>query len=142
MNANRSYSRLTRGTWRSRNTSAKYCGCSLLNSYKRHATARTSSSGSSLGVPVSWRCADLAEAFLGEREEDLVLRREVAVDRAGAVFDLGGDVADGDLGVAVGDEELERGVEDGATRGLTRVLLAFFCCLTVPVGFRGLNSVQ
>ncbi len=78
--------------------------------------------------------ANLAEAFFGEREEDLVLRREVAVDRRRAVFDLGGDVADGDLGVPVGDEELERGIEDGAPRALTRVLLTFFsahlsCCL-------------
>ena len=32
MKAKRSYSRLTRGTRGSRNTSAKYCGCSLLNS--------------------------------------------------------------------------------------------------------------
>ena len=60
------------------------------------------------------------------REEDLVLRREVAVDRAGTVFDLRGDVADGDLGVAVGDEQLERGIEDRTPRDLTGVLLAFF----------------
>ena len=32
MKANCSYSRPMRGTWRSRNTSAKYCGCFLLNS--------------------------------------------------------------------------------------------------------------
>ena len=31
-NANRSYSRLMRGTERSTNISAKYCGCSRLNS--------------------------------------------------------------------------------------------------------------
>ena len=77
--------------------------------------------------------ADLTEAFLGQREEDLVLRREVAVDRGRTVFDLGGDGSDGNLGVAVGDEKLEGGVKDGATRAFTRLLLAFFaahfsCC--------------
>ena len=33
-----------------------------------------------------------AEALLGEREEDVVLAREVAVDRGGAVFDAIGDL--------------------------------------------------
>ena len=70
--------------------------------------------------------AELSEAFLGEGEEDLILRREVAVDGAGAVFDLGGDVSNGDLRVPVCDEEFERGVQNGAARAFARELLAFF----------------
>jgi hypothetical protein len=61
----------------------------------------------------------LAEALLGEREEDVVLAREVAVDRARAVFDALGDPADRDVAVALGDEQLPRGVENAPPDVLT-----------------------
>ena len=84
--------------------------------------------------------ADLTEAFLGEREEDFVLRREVAVDGGRTVSDLGGDISDGNLRVAVGDEELEGGIEDGAPRALAGLLLALFST-HFPCYLRELNSV-
>ena len=88
--------------------------------------------------------AKQAEALFGEREEDLVLRCEVAVDRARAVFDLCGDIADRHLRVAVADEQRQRGIEDGAPGRGARVLLTllaaqgFFRC---AVRYR-LNIVQ
>jgi hypothetical protein len=48
--------------------------------------------------------AEQAEALLRQREEDVVLRRKVTVDRAGAVLDLGRDVPDRDLRVSIGDK--------------------------------------
>ena len=57
--------------------------------------------------------AEQPEAFLGEGEEDVVLRREVAVDRGRAVLDPVGDLADGDVLVALGDEELPGRIQDG-----------------------------
>ena len=70
------------------------------------------------------RRAEQAETFLGQRVEDVVLRREVAVDRRRAVVHLGGDVPHRDLGVAVGHEQLQRGVEDGAPGEVAGLLLA------------------
>ena len=53
------------------------------------------------------------ESFLGEREEDVVLTGEVAVDRRRAVLDALGDLADRDLSVTLGDEEVPRCGENG-----------------------------
>src|SRR4029453_9258090 len=48
------------------------------------------------------------KALFRQREEDLVLRFEVAVDRARAVFDLCRDIANRYLRVAVADEQRQR----------------------------------
>src|SRR6185295_48222 len=62
-----------------------------------------------------------AEAFLRERVEDVVLAGKVPVDGGGAVFDLLGDLPDGDVPVAFADEQLARGVEN---RTLYRLAIA------------------
>ena len=67
------------------------------------------------------------KAFGGEREEDVVLAGEVAVDGGGAVFDALGDLADRDALIAFGNEQVARGVEDGGGDGLSFAVLAFFC---------------
>ena len=66
------------------------------------------------------------EAFFGERVEDVVLAGEVAVDGRRAVFDALGDLADRDVAVALGHEELAGRIEDGAADGLAISLLTFF----------------
>jgi len=53
------------------------------------------------------------EAFVGEREEDVILAGVIAVNRRGAVLDALGDLSDGDVGVAFDEEELTGGVENG-----------------------------
>jgi len=50
------------------------------------------------------RIAEQAEALLGEREEDVVLAGEVAVDSSGAVFDALRDLSNRDVLEALGDE--------------------------------------
>ena len=67
-----------------------------------------------------------AEALFGKREEDVVLAGEVTVDGRRAVFDPLGDLADGNLMVAVGHEELAGGVQDGPGHRLALAFLPFF----------------
>ena len=66
------------------------------------------------------------EPFFGESEKDVVLRREVAVDRRRTVFDPFGDLADGDVLIPLADEELARGVENGAANRLAVTFVSFF----------------
>ena len=66
------------------------------------------------------------EAFLGEREEDVVLAGEVAVDGRRAVLDALGDLADGDFLVSVGDEELARRIQNRSGDRLPVPFLTFF----------------
>jgi hypothetical protein len=79
--------------------------------------------------------AKQAEPLFGERQEDVVLGREVAVDRTRAVLDFRGDVAERHLRVSVRHKQLERCVEDGPAGGLPRLLMPQF-----PGGH--LNDVQ
>ena len=55
---------------------------------------------------------ELAEAFFGEREEQVVLARKVAVEGRGAVLDLFRDLADRHVPVALGDEQLPGRVQN------------------------------
>ena len=52
------------------------------------------------------------ESFLRERQEDVVLAGEIAVDGGGAVLDLLGDLPDRHVLIALRDEQLARGVEN------------------------------
>jgi hypothetical protein len=54
----------------------------------------------------------LPEAFLGQSEKQVVFAGKVAVEGSGAVFDLLRDLPNGDVAVALGDEELARSVQD------------------------------
>ena len=83
-----------------------------------------SASGSALRAQIA-RFEEHVEAFLREGEEDVVLAGEVAVDRGGAVLDLLRDLADRDVLVALGDEELPGSVQYGAGRCLTLPFLTF-----------------
>ena len=65
------------------------------------------------------------EALFGECEEDIVLARELAVNRGGAVFDALGNLADGDVAVALRDEQVARCFQDGVSNGLTLAILTF-----------------
>jgi hypothetical protein len=56
--------------------------------------------------------ADKLQALLGEREENVFLAREVAVDRARAIFNLLGDFAHRYVRVALVEEERARGVQN------------------------------
>ena len=66
-----------------------------------------------------------AESVFGQGEEDVVLALEVAVDGGGAVFDALGNLADRDVLIALGDEEVARGVEDGLPDRLALAFVAF-----------------
>src|SRR5262245_46073955 len=77
--------------------------------------------------------AKLAEPFLGQRKEDVILRREVAVDRAGAITHLRRDVPNRHLGVPMGDEELERSVENGAPNSRRWLLPACLSAHYLPL---------
>ena len=79
------------------------------------------------------------EAFFGERVEDVVLAGEVAVDGRRAVFDALGDLANRDVAVAFGHEQLAGRIEDGAADGLAISLLTFFNTHDADLK---LNSVQ
>src|SRR5207248_6036245 len=70
------------------------------------------------------RVAQQTEAFFRQLEEDVVFAGEVAVDRRGAVLDPLSDLADGDIGVALGDEEIARRVEDRSTDSLAITFLS------------------
>ena len=67
------------------------------------------------------------KAFFGEREEDVVLAGEVAVDGGRAVFDAFGDLANRDALIAFGDEQVAGSGEDGGRDGLPFAVLTFFC---------------
>ncbi len=54
------------------------------------------------------------EAFLGQREEDVVLAREIAVDRGRAVLDTVGDLPDRDVLVSLGDKQVPSRIENRA----------------------------
>ena len=85
------------------------------------------------------------EPLFGEREEDVVLAGEIAVDGGGAVLDPLGDLANGNVAVALGDEEVASGVEDGFPNGLPFAVLSFFDthALELVPSVRGdLNSVR
>ena len=56
--------------------------------------------------------ADKLQPFLGKREENVFLAREVAVDRAWAIFNLFGDLAHRHVRVALVEEERPRGVQN------------------------------
>src|SRR6266487_6175124 len=71
------------------------------------------------------RIAEQPEPFLGEREKDVVLARKVAVDGRRAVLDALRDFSNRHVPVALGREEIARGVENGSTDGLPVALLAF-----------------
>ena len=73
----------------------------------------------------SW-VPEQAEALLRECEEDVVLAREVAVDRGGAVLDALGNLADGDVAEPFGHEELPGGVENRAPYCFAVAFLPFF----------------
>ena len=70
--------------------------------------------------------AQQPETLFGEREEDVVLRWEVAVDRGRAVLDPVGDLPDGDVLVALGDEQVARRIENGSADGFPVSFLTFF----------------
>src|SRR5437763_1375372 len=67
-----------------------------------------------------------AEALFGERKEDVVLAREVAVDGGRAVLDAIGDLANRDFLVAVRDEELAGCIEDRPCDRLAVPFVSFF----------------
>src|SRR5262245_59315998 len=77
--------------------------------------------------------AKQAEPLFGESEEDVVLRGEVAVNRAWAVFDPRRDISDGNVGVSFSNEQLQGGIENGAASRFSCPLLA---------GKAGLNMVH
>src|SRR5438552_3229324 len=72
------------------------------------------------------RIAEQPEPFLSEREKDVVLARKVAVDGRRAVLDALRDFSNRHVPVALGREEIARGVENGSTDGFPVALLAFF----------------
>src|SRR5207237_8228645 len=72
------------------------------------------------------RIAKQTETFLRERIEDVVLAREVAVDRGRAVFDALGNLANRNVLKALGHEQSARGVEHRAAHGYAVAFLAFF----------------
>ena len=68
---------------------------------------------------------DHEEALLGEREEDLVLAGEVAINGSGAVLNTFGDLAHRHGAVAFGDEQLPRGVKNGVAHRRAFTVLTF-----------------
>jgi hypothetical protein len=65
------------------------------------------------------------EPLGGEREEDVVLAGEVAVDRRRAVLDALSDLADRDVGVAFRHEQIARGGENGGAHRMPLPVLSF-----------------
>ena len=87
------------------------------------------------------------EAFLGERKEDVVLRRKVAVERCRAVFDALGNLSNRNVLVTLVDEQLARRVENRSADGLPVPFLAFldahsFGCLPEVNSVRSYNIVR
>src|SRR5262249_50760332 len=75
-----------------------------------------------------------AEAFLRQREEDVVLAGEVAVDGGRAVFDALGDLADRDFVIPMSNEELPGSIQNGWADRFSVAFLTFFeaQCLDFP----------
>jgi hypothetical protein len=67
-----------------------------------------------------------AESLFRQRHEDVVLAREVAVDRGRAVLDLLGDLPDRDVPVALGDEKVPRRIQNRAGDSFALAFLSFF----------------
>ena len=65
------------------------------------------------------------EALFGERQEDVVLAREIAVDRGRTVFDLLGDLSNRNVRVPLFDEKVPSGIENGARDRLPVAFLSF-----------------
>ena len=83
------------------------------------------------------------EPFLGQGEEDVVLAGEVAVDRRGAVFDPVGDLADRDVLIALGDEQVARRIQNCPRHRLALPFLPFLDAQWRPLGETVmLNSVH
>src|SRR5262249_6721571 len=80
------------------------------------------------GQPVELRNISVqkAETLFGEREKDVVFRREVAVNCGGAVLDPLRDLANRDVLISLADEKLTRSVENGAPDRFPVPLLSFF----------------
>ncbi|HUU35976.1 MAG TPA: hypothetical protein VMW48_18050 [Vicinamibacterales bacterium] len=68
---------------------------------------------------------ELAEAFRRQSKEDVVLAGEVAVNSRRAVLDTFGDLADGDVPVALGHEQIARRGQDAVVDGLFLAVLTF-----------------
>ena len=66
-----------------------------------------------------------AEPFFGQREEDVVFTGEIAVDRGGAVFDPLGNLADRDVVIALGDEQVSSRIQNGPRNCLPLPSLTF-----------------
>src|SRR5262249_32289662 len=77
------------------------------------------------------------EAFFGERVKDVVFRGEVSVDGGGAVLDPFGNLADRNVLVALFDEQIAGGVQDGAANRLPFASLSLF---DAHVGFKSWRS--
>lgn len=77
------------------------------------------------------------EALLGKRQEDVVLAREVPVDGRRAVFDFLGDLADRDVVIALGDEQLARGIENRPRDSLPISFLPFLDAQWIPPNASG-----
>ena len=69
--------------------------------------------------------AETAEALIRERDEDVVFRREIEVQRRRAVVDLLRDLPHGHVIVAFLDEQLAGCLEDGAAHRVTVPAVAF-----------------
>src|SRR5688572_7181841 len=67
-----------------------------------------------------------AKPFLRQREEDVVLAREIAVDRTRAVFDALRNLSYRDVVIPLGDEEIPGRVQNGSGDSLALALLTFF----------------
>ena len=141
-NANRSYSRLMRGTDRSTNISAKYCGCSRLNSYKCQKLARTRSTGGSASSaprssggrraagsplrPARRRCRPCWGSSRRWRPGCIrCARRSCGSTRSGSLR----------------DEEFARRVENGAPHRLPVSFLTFLDTHSLPLCEHDVNSV-
>ena len=98
----------------------------MLNRYESQDDAAKALDGGKAVERPGAAVAEEPHALFSERDEDLVLRRKVAVDRRGTVFDALGDLAHGDVLVALADEEVAGGVENGAPDRFAVAFVAFF----------------
>ena len=64
------------------------------------------------GRPLLLAGEEDSEPLFSERQEDVVLAGKIAINGGGAVLDLLGDFSDGDVLVALGDEQLARSVQN------------------------------